>query len=60
MKCEQRLIYWFSTNKLFTLFSRKFSESPHRILLSLSSPATVTLSKRYNNIELNRFVYDTL
>ena len=59
IKCKQRLIYWSSTNKLFTLFSRHFPRS-HRVIMSLSSPVTVTLSRGNNNIAINRFVCDTL
>ena len=59
IKCKQRLIYWFSTNKLFTLFSKHFPRS-HRVIMSLSSPGTVTLSRGNNNIAINIFVCDTL
>ena len=59
IKCKQRLIYWSSTNKLFTLFSRHFPRS-HWVIMSLSSPVTVTLSRGNKNIAINRFVCDTL
>ena len=59
IKCKQRFIYWFSTNKLFTLFSKHFPRS-HRFIMSLSSPGTVTLSRGNNNIAINTFVFDTV
>ena len=57
-KCKQRLIYWFLTNKLFTLFSRHFLKS-HRFF-SLVVTCNGHFVKRYNDIALHRFVCDTL
>ena len=59
IKCEQRLIYWFSTNKLFTLFSRHHFLSLIGFFLVVTCK-TATFSKGNNNIALNRFVCDTL
>ena len=57
-KCKQRLIYWFLTNKLFTLFSRHFLKC-HRFF-SLVVTCNGHFVKKYNDIALNRFVCDTL